>query len=253
MKIYRILKTGILAIIFSLLFISSANAQNLKTILAKVEKNEKLLSSKSKASQIITTSKGKIRTLKMTAWSKDNSEKQLNVYTSPSRVKGDKILQLNDGDDIWFYTPKTDRVRHLAKHAKKRKVQGSDFSYEDMQNWEYDIDFESTLLGEETVEDIPCHKIELIPTETGPQYSKMIVWIDKTKFVARRTDYYEDGDLLKRLTVSNIVKIKSYWIPKKLLMQNLQDGGKTIYETHEIEVNIEVSDKLFSTNSLKKR
>lgn len=253
MKIYKISKPGAIALILSLLFIVSVNAQDVKAILAKVEKNEKMLSSKSEASQIITTSKGKIRTLKMTAWSKDNNEKQLSLYTSPSRVKGDKILQLNDGDDIWFYTPKTDRVRHLAKHAKKRKVQGSDFSYEDLQTWEYDIDFESKLLGEEMIGDIPCYKIELIPTETGPQYSKMINWIDKTKFVALRTDYYEDGHLLKRLTSSNIEKIKTYWVPKNLLMQNLQDGGKTIYETHEIEVDVEVSDKLFSTNSLKKR
>jgi len=252
-KVFKLTQLTSLIVISVLMFLISVNGQNLKTILSKVEKNEKMLSSKSLAKQIITTSKGKIRTLKMIAWSKDNNEKQLSIYTSPSRVKGDKILQLNSGNDIWFYTPKTDRVRHLAKHAKKRKVQGSDFSYEDMQNWNYNIDFSSRLLGKESIENISCYKIELIPTESGPHYSKMIVWIDKTKFVAIKTDYYENGTLFKRLTASKIEKIKNYWFAKNLLMTNLQDGGKTIYETIEIEVDIEVKDKLFTTNSLKKR
>ena len=101
---------------------------------------------------------------------------------------------LNNGDDIWFYTPKTDRVRHIASSAKKQKVQGSDFSYEDMEMWDYKVDFKSSKLGNEKVNNSSCYKIELIPTESGPHYSKMMAWIDQEKFVVLQFDYYEDDE-----------------------------------------------------------
>ncbi len=245
---------NLIVIIFSMMiFASSAQTPDIKDIIGRIDKNEKIESSKSISKQTIITSKGKTRTLEMEAYTKDQNEKQLTIYTAPSRVAGDKILMLEDGNEIWFYTPKTDRVRHLASHAKKQKVQGSDFSYEDMTGWDYDKDFNCKLLEKEKLENINTWKIELIPTESGPHYSKMILWADTEKYVILRIDYYEDGDLLKRLTTFNIVEIDSHWIAKKMVMKNLQDGGKTTIEMVEIKVNTNPDDALFSTNSLSKK
>jgi len=102
----------LLNIAIGLLITLGVNAQNLSVdkIMEKVEKNEKISSSVSSLKQTIVTSKGSKRTLAMKAYSKGSNDKQLSIYTAPARVKGDKILMLNGGDDIWFYTPKTDRV-----------------------------------------------------------------------------------------------------------------------------------------------
>ncbi len=245
----------ILILIFNVLFFTFlARSQSLtvQEIVGKMERNEKISSIESTAKQTITTSKGKKRILEMKSFSKNENEKQLTIYTSPKRVKGDKILMLNDGDDIWFYTPKTDRVRHLASHAKKRKVQGSDFSYQDIQNWDYEKDFSLKILGYENIEDVNCFKIEMIPTKTGPDYSKMIIWVDKEKFFMLRADYYEDDEILKRLTILNLEKLDKHWIAKKMLMKNLQDGGETLIETISIKINVDLKDRMFTTNFLKK-
>ncbi|MCK4957019.1 MAG: outer membrane lipoprotein-sorting protein [Candidatus Cloacimonetes bacterium] len=174
------------------------------------------------------------------------------IYTAPVRVKGDKILMLNDGDDIWFYTPKTDRVRHLASHAKKRKVQGSDFSYEDMSGGNLAEDYNCKLLGTEKIADRGCYKLELSPKPSGPHYSKLILWADTERFITMRIDYYENNELLKRLTMSDVHNIDDRWVALKMVMKNLLEGGETVMEITEIEFDIEIEDNIFTTNNLKK-
>lgn len=246
------MKTILIATVIVLSTETFGQTLNIHQILDNVEKNERVESSKSTSKQTIVTSGGSKRTLEMLSYSLDDNDKQLTLYTAPSRVKGDKILMLEDGNEIWFYTPKTDRVRHLASHAKKQKVQGSDFSYEDMTTWDYSEDFSSKLLGEEKLEGTKAYKIELIPTETGPHYSKMIVWANKSNYALLRVDYYEDHELLKRLTCSDFIQAKGHWIARSMKMKNLLDGGETTIETMNIEVNTNVAPSMFNTNALKR-
>jgi len=224
-----------------------------KEIIQRLDAAERVASSEGIMKQVITTSGGKKRTLEMKVYSRDRSDKQLMIYTGPRRVKGDKILMLDEGDDIWFYTPKTDRVRHLASHARKRKVQGSDFAYEDMAGGSIEEDYTYTLVGEEEVEKTPCYKFELIPTESGPHYSQLILWADRERFITRRIDYFEDGELLKRLMTYDIRKIDGHWWAMKMIMINLQEGGETGMETVEIKFDVPLPDEIFTTSYLKRR
>jgi len=223
-----------------------------RDIIIKIDATERYASSESMVKQIITTSGGKKRTLEIKSYTKDMNDKQLMIYMSPKRVKGDKILMLNDGDDIWFYTPKTDRVRHLASHARRQKVQGSDFAYEDMTGGTIEEDYAYKLLGEENVAGRTCYKFELIPTETGPHYSKLILWADKEKFLTLKIDYYEDDELLKRLNCHNVQLIDDHWYAMKLVMTNLLEGGQTVMETLEIKFDVDLADKIFTTKNLKR-
>lgn len=224
-----------------------------KEIIKKIDDTERVMSSKSTIKQTITTSGGDERTMEMLAYSKDKNDKQLMIYEAPSRVKGDKILMLNDGDDIWFYTPKTDRVRHLASHAKRQKVQGSDFSYEDMSGGSIEEDYNYTLLGEEAIDGRDCYKFELIPKPSGPSYKKLIVWADKERFISLRIDYYEDEGLSKRLLLTDIKLIDGHWYANNMKMVNILEGGETLMETVDIKFDLDLDDNLFSTQSLKRR
>jgi len=86
----------------------------------------------SRSKMTITTTSGQERTFISESWTKDRGEKNLVRYLEPARVKDQAVLMLNNADDIWMFFPRTQRVRKLATHAKKQKMQGSDFSYEDM-------------------------------------------------------------------------------------------------------------------------
>ncbi|MEE9170955.1 MAG: outer membrane lipoprotein-sorting protein [bacterium] len=224
-----------------------------RQIIKKIDDAERVASSEGVVKQTIITSGGKKRTLEMKSYSRDKNDKQLMVYTSPKRVKGDKILMLNDGDDIWFYTPKTDRVRHLASHARRQKVQGTDFAYEDMSGGSIEEDYTYTLLGEEKVDGTACYKLELIPTESGPHYSKLILWANKDKFVTSQIDYYEDDELLKRLKCYDVEMIDGHWYAMKMVMTNIKEGGETVMETVEVKFDLELADDIFTTGNLKRR
>ena len=138
-------------------------------------------SSWAKSKMTIVTTSGDQRSFISESWSKNRGEKNLVRYLGPSRVKGQAVLMLNHADDIWMFFPRTQRVRKLATHAKRQKMQGSDFSYEDMGSGEAFIeDFSSNRLEDERAEGSDCYKIELLrKPESDASYSRLILWVVK--------------------------------------------------------------------------
>ena len=150
----------------------------------------------------IMTSGGQERTFVYRGYSKNKGEKSLMKYLKPGRVKGQTVLLLNNADDIWTYFPRTKRVRKLATHAKRQKVQGSDFSYEDLgSSDEFIDDYNSNLIEEEEKEGKLCYKLELTKREeSGAGYSRLIMWVVKKTYVPVVISYYheEDSSLLEK-------------------------------------------------------
>jgi len=205
---------------------------------------------------IITTTSGQKREFVFESYSKDKGEKSLIKYLSPKRVKGQAVLMLNNADDIWMYFPRTNRVRRLATHAKKQKMGGSDFSYEDMGSGDaWTEDFISRLLEDEKIGDISCYKLELsIKEDAESGYSRMVMWIDKENFVPLQIDYYDEDDLelhLKRLTLSDIRRIEDIPTPMKMVMVDLQDNTDTIMEYENITYKEDLPNNLFTERGMK--
>jgi outer membrane lipoprotein-sorting protein len=206
---------------------------------------------------VITTSSGDKREFEFESYARDKGEKSLLKYISPIRVKDQAILMLNNADDIWVYFPRTNRVRKLATHAKKQKMEGSDFSYEDLGSGEsWLTDFTSTKLSDEEFEGVDCYRIELRRKEdAGSGYSRMIMWVAKNDFVPRRIDYYSEDDpdvILKRLTLTDIQEIEGIPTPMKMVMLDLQDNTDTVMEYEELTYDVELPDDLFTERGMKK-
>lgn len=206
---------------------------------------------------VITTSSGAKREFEFESYAKDKGEKSLMKYISPKRVKDQAILMLNNADDIWVYFPRTNRVRKLATHAKKQKMEGSDFSYEDLGSGEsWLTDFSSTKLDDDEFEGIDCYRVELRrKKDAGSGYSRMIMWVAKDDFVPRRIDYYSENDpdvILKRLTLTDVRVIEGIPTPMKMVMLDLQDNTDTIMEYEELTYTVELPDDLFSERGMKK-
>lgn len=205
----------------------------------------------------ITTSGGQERTFVYKVYSKNSGEKSLMKYLDPGRVKGEAILMLNNADDIWMYFPRTNRVRKLATHAKKQKVQGSDFSYEDLgSSNEFIEDYNSVLLGEEEKEGKLCYKLELTRKEDfDAGYSRLIVWVEKESYVPLVIDYYHEKDpklLDKELVLSDVKTIDGVPTPMKMVMYNKLDNTKTVMEFKELTYNVDLPDNLFTEMGMKK-
>ncbi len=232
--------------------ILQAQGMTAEQILKRVDQVEKYDHAIAFMEQTITTSGGDKRLLKIKSWSVNTGDKQLAIYTYPKRIKGVKILMLNDGDDIWSYSPRTRRIRHLASHAKKQKVMGSDFTYEDMGGGKMSEKYTGKLLGEEDFEDVSCYVLDMVPTPKGPSYERIIAWIGKHDFVARKIDYFEKGDKkpFKTLFLRDVQNKSGHLVPMEMVMKNHEDGGTTKNLTLEIDFNTPIKADRFKSNRL---
>ncbi len=213
--------------------------------------------SKGKMKMTIVTSTGQERTFEYETFSKNRGEKSLMKYIKPSRVKDQAILMLNDANDIWIYFPRTKRIRKLATHAKKQKLEGSDFSYEDMGGSDAFIEeYDASRLKDEKKEGQICYKLELTrKVESNASYSKVILWVDKETFVPLVIDYYREDDpnlLEKQLVCSNIKLIDNIYTPMKCVMYNKLDNTHTSMEILEVTYNVDLSDDIFTEMGMQK-
>ena len=212
--------------------------------------------SEAKMKMTIMTTSGEERSFLYHTYSKGRGKKTLMKYLEPSRVKGQTILMLNDGDDIWIYFPKRNHVRKLASHARRQKLEGSDFSYEDMGGSNTFVEkYESVLLEDEKKEGHQCYKLKLTrKPESDAGYSRIIVWVDKKTFVPIVIDYYHDKDpelREKQLICTDIELIDGIYTPMKFTMYNKLDDTKTTMEIIEINYNVDLPDALFTEEGMK--
>lgn len=199
---------------------------------------------------IITTS-GDERTFLYETYSKNQGEKSLMKYLEPSRVKGQTILMLNNADDIWTYFPKTKRIRKLATHAKKQKLEGSDFSYEDLgASNTFLEEYSSFRHNDEKKEGRDCYKLELTRQQgSDAGYSRIVMWVDKEYMTPLVIDYYHDDDSTlweKQLICTDVQLIDNIYTPMKCTMYNKLDATQTSMEIVEIHYDVDLPDELFT-------
>ncbi len=253
------MKQLLITALMILLMISMSSGQELtgEDIIQKVNDTMNVDTSHGKAKMTIVTTSGSKRTFLQESWSKDKGEKNLVRYLEPRRVKDQAVLMLNNADDIWMFFPRTQRVRKLATHAKKQKMQGSDFSYEDLGSGDAFIeDYVSKRLEDEESEGYDCYKLELTrKPESNISYSRLIIWVIKENFVPIAIDYYDEDDpsrRLKRLVQSDIHVIDGIPAAMKAVMHNMNDNTETELEMLEVEFNIPLDDDMFTERALKK-
>jgi len=213
--------------------------------------------SQGKMKMTIITTSGQERTFEYETFSKNKGEKSLMKYLYPQRVKGQTILMLNDANDIWTYFPKTKRIRKLATHAKKQKLEGSDFSYEDFGASNTFIEeYDAVRHKDEKTQGRQCYKLELTrKPESSASYSRIIVWVDKEYLVPLIIDYFHDDDpqlMEKQLVCSDIQLIDGLYTPMKFVMYNKFDNTHTSMEIIEVTYKVDLPDDLFTEMGMQK-
>jgi hypothetical protein len=204
----------------------------------------------------IQTSSGQERTFIYESWSKNHGEKNLIRYLKPIRVKDQTTLMLNYADDIWMYFPRTNRVRKLATHAKKQKMEGSDFSYEDMGAGDSFVkDYTSRRLEDQNVDGQPCLQIEMIKNpNTDVSYSRLVMFVRQDNFVPIRVNYYDENEpdlKIKSLKQSDIQTIDQIPTAMEMVMINDLDNSQTRMKMLEVRYNLPLKDEMFTERGMK--
>jgi outer membrane lipoprotein-sorting protein len=253
------MRCAIISVLMMVLLSTLSSAQELTgdDITKKVNDVFNVDSGYAKVKMVIVTTSGSKRTFIYESWQKNKGEKSLIRYLEPRRVKDQAVLMLNNADDIWMFFPRTQRVRKLASHAKKQKMQGSDFSYEDMGSGDtFLTDFTAKRLADENIEGKECYQVELTrKPDSDLSYSRLVIWVIKENFVPLVINYYHENDpnrLEKQLLQSDIRIIDKIPTAFKVVMTNKNDNTQTEIEMLEVKFNVTLNDKMFTERGLKK-
>lgn len=230
----------------------SAGVADPAEIIRRVDENMYSDFKKMKSRMLIRNKRGDIRELTMHSFMAGD-EKSYSEYISPAKEKGTKMLKV--GKNLWTYTPRADRIIHIAGHLLRQSVMGSDLSYEDSMEETRLLDVYSVkLTGKKTVDGRPGWEILLIAREEGQAYPIRKVVIDRERYIPLLEERLgSSGRLLKTLTVSEARQFGTRWFPVRMTYRDvLKDGGGTEFIVDEIEFDPDIPESVFTKASLKR-
>ncbi|MBE9467695.1 MAG: outer membrane lipoprotein-sorting protein [Bacteroidetes bacterium] len=221
-----------------------------KTILEKIDKNMAAKSTITTSKMIIRGAR-QTRTIEVKSWG-EGDEKSFTEYLAPAREKGTKMLKLED--ELWIYSPSSDRIIKISGHMLRQSLMGSDLSYEDMMdNTELLEDYDAGVIGSETVDGKNCWILELRAKTAEVNYQMRKIWVDKSRYIPLKEELYaKSGKLLKRMELFDVTKIGNRWYPKKMIFKDmLKKGAGTEFIIDEIEFDKKIDAYIFTKASLK--
>ena len=197
-----------------------------------------------------------VRELLMKTLEGENGDKTISTFLSPADVKGTKVLgheHIDRDDDQWLYLPALKRVKRIASRNKSGSFMGSEFSYEDIGNQNYQ---KYTFEGEpETVmlDGVECYKGSRVPKDKNSGYTKQISWVDTKDFLIQKVEYYDrKKELLKTAIFSQYKLLEGVWRVGKIEMKNHQNDKSTILIWKEDKIKAGLNEKDFNKRELKK-
>lgn len=177
-------------------------------------------------------------------------------FTAPPEVKGVALLIHNHPDrasDQWMWTPAVQRERRIALQDRRTRFFGTDFTFEDLE--ERDVDRSTyRMLGEEPIDGVPCWKIESTPRpEAHSQYTKLYVWIRKPDYVAAQIDCYGRDRVVRRIRYSDIERVQNIWTARRIEVEDLTRGSRTILRLEKLEYDVLLPADLFTLQALRRQ
>ena len=243
--------------ILILFFLSSflfpqTNQMNADNIIKAIDKNLNA-ESRTITSKMVIRGRRSSRTIKSKSWVV-GTNLAFTEYLSPPREAGTKMLKL--GENLYTYSPQTDRVIQISGHMLRQSVMGSDMSYNDMmEDRPMEELYKATIEGSAKVNGRDHWVIVLDAKVKGLSYPKRRSWVDKEYLLPIKEELYaKSGKLLKTASLEGIKKIQGRWFPSKFVYKDeLKRNSKgTEWIIDNIEFNKKIPDSRFSKALLRK-
>jgi len=240
----------LIIIIATLGLLTSSAAQDADEILRRVEKNISSDNRIFESSMIIHGTRSS-RTITSRTFSVGDKQ-SLTEYLSPAREQGTKMLKLEN--QLWIYSPSTDRTIQISGHMLRQSVMGSDLSYEDMMDDRKITElYTAKVSGNELIDERNTLILDLTAKVSDVAYFSRKMWIDKERYVPLREELFaRGGQLLKRSTLSEVKQIDGRWFPTKIIYKDiLKHGEGTEFIINSVKFNQKIPDYIFTKAALK--
>jgi len=246
------IKTTFLSILLLLAGATMAQTIDIKEIIRKSDEKFRGTSSSGSFSMTIERPTWS-RTISMKSWAL-GTEYSLIYVTAPAKEKGQVFLKR--GNEMWNWVPTIERMVKVPPSMMMQSWMGSDFTNDDLVRESSIVkDYTHKLLGEETIDNYPCYKVELTPLENAPVvWGKVLMWVSKQDFLWLKAEFYdEDGVLINTEILSDIKKMDDRVIPTRMEMIPAdKKGQKTIMIFEDTKFNVPLKEDFFSIQNMKK-
>jgi hypothetical protein len=220
-------------------------------ILAGVDANI-ISDSRISTSSMIIHERRQTRTLELKSWARGTTE-TFSEFLSPPRDRGTKMLKLKD--QLWTFTPSTDRIILISGHMLRQSVMGSDLSYEDLlEEQRLRTMYTAQVRGEEERDGHPCWILDLTSRGGDVAYQSRTLWVDKERYVVMREERFaRSGKLLKSAEAHEIRRFGQRWVATHVTFKDaLKAGSGTEFRIATIDFDADIPAALFSKAALRK-
>jgi len=180
-------------------------------------------------------------------------------FTAPESVKNVGLLIEDKGEavnDVWSYTPSTRTLRRMAGGQKQNWFMGTDFTYEDFEDYKIGR-YDFALLGEPApcLTYPACQAVEARPRpEEGrvSGYLRKVYYLDMQTLYPVQIDYHDKNDQrVKQLKVEGLHEVNGFIRPTVQTMYNLLENKSTRMTTTSEKVNQGIADNQISQRALR--
>ena len=189
--------------------------------------------------------------------------KSVTITLEPAAERGIGMLSFAYDDserdnETWLYLSALGRVKRIAAGNSEEETEpaslfGSEFTTEDTDTGKLE-EYTINLLGETTQAGRDVWQIEMIPNAERARktrYSRMVHYIDKERFVALRSEMYDQYEReVKRLMASRVELVNDIWMARSLTMMNLVTNRLSNMAFVEIYTDLNIEDEFLTQRTL---
>jgi len=191
------------------------------------------------------------RSMAMRAWTLGDDHSLVRVV-APKKDRGNGTL--TDGNSMWSYCPKINRVIKVPSSMMGQSWLGSDFSNKDVARADDIVDeYEHVLLNTEQLAGITVYEIEAIPHEDAAVvWGREVLRIREDYVVLEHAFFDQEGELVKRLTTSEIADMggRATAIRQRMVKANDPDEWTEVV-VDDVVYELELQESLFTLSNLR--
>ena len=191
------------------------------------------------------------RSMTMRAWTKGDQQSLVRVI-EPRKDRGNGTL--TDGDNMWTYSPKVNRVIKIPSSMMGQSWMGSDFSNKDIARADDIIDqYDHRVLRTEEVAGFTVYEIEAVPhEESAVVWGWEVLRIREDHILMEHRFFDQDGELVKTLVSLDIGEMGGRTVALRQRMSKTDAPDEwTEIQIDSAEYELELKDTLFTRSNLR--
>jgi hypothetical protein len=178
-------------------------------------------------------------------------------FDKPIDVRGTAMLMIENPSgpsDFFVFSPDERRVRRVASRGSGGLF-GTDFSYDDFENWRgFSRRGQLERLPDAVEAGRPVYVLSNKPApEDGSSYERVTSFVDRESCVVLRIDSYEAGEKLRKVLRADPASIKTVGevsIATAIVLEDVLDETRTRVKVDELAFDLDIPDRRFRPTNL---